>query len=86
MIDNGAFLAAHNAPFDRSVLHACCEMSGLKPTTVPFLCTVALARKEWNIFPTKLPLVCSHLGIPLDHHNAASDAEACARIVLAARR
>jgi DNA polymerase-3 subunit epsilon len=32
-----------------------------------------------------LPNVCSYLGIPLDHHNAASDAEACARIVLAAR-
>jgi DNA polymerase III subunit epsilon len=86
MIEKVAFLAAHNAPFDRSVLNACCKMSGLKPTEVPFLCTVSLARKVWNIYPTKLPLVCSHLGIPLDHHNAASDAEACAHIVLAARQ
>jgi len=31
-----------------------------------------------------LPDVCRHLGLPLQHHNALSDAEACANIVLAA--
>ncbi|MFA5187667.1 MAG: exonuclease, partial [Patescibacteria group bacterium] len=34
--------------------------------------------------PTKLPDVCRRLKIPLNHHDAASDAEACARIVMAA--
>ena len=53
---------------------------------LPFLCTVKLARQTWKLFPTKLPNVCDYLGIPLDHHNAASDAEACARIVIAARK
>lgn len=86
MMENVAFLAAHNASFDRSVLHACCAVSSLKPPQLPFVCTVDVARKVWSIYPTKLPLVCDHLGIPLDHHNAASDAEACARIVLAARK
>jgi DNA polymerase-3 subunit epsilon len=47
---------------------------------------VKLARQTWRLYPTKLPNVCNYLGIPLDHHNAASDAEACARIVLAARK
>jgi DNA polymerase-3 subunit epsilon len=79
------FLSAHNAPFDRGVLHACCAAHGLKPLRIPFLCTVKLARRTWKLFPTKLPHVCHYLGIPLDHHNAASDAEACARIVIAAR-
>ncbi len=79
------FLSAHNAPFDRGVLNTCCAAHGLKPPGTPFLCTVILARRTWNLFPTKLPDVCSFLGIPLDHHNAASDAEACARIVIAAR-
>ena len=37
-----------------------------------------------GIRPTKLPDVCRRLGIPLLHHDAASDATACARIVLAA--
>ena len=79
------FLSAHNAPFDRGVLHTCCAAHGLEPPRLPFLCTVKLARQTWKLFPTKLPNVCDYLGIPLDHHNAASDAEACARIVIAAR-
>jgi DNA polymerase III subunit epsilon len=86
VLENVAFLAAHNASFDRSVLNACCEMSRLKVPAIPFVCTVNLARTIWNLYPTKLPMVCSHLGISLDHHNAASDAEACAKIILAARR
>mgnify|MGYP005847089455 FL=1 len=86
IVDNVSFLAAHNASFDRSVLRTCCETAGLQPPRTPFVCTVKLARAVWDLYPTKLPVVCSHLGIDLDHHNAASDAEACAQIVLAARR
>jgi DNA polymerase-3 subunit epsilon len=79
------FLSAHNAPFDRGVLQSCCATHGLKPPKIPFLCTVKLARQTWKLYPTKLPDVCAFLGIPLEHHNPASDAEACARIVIAAR-
>jgi DNA polymerase-3 subunit epsilon len=79
------FLSAHNAPFDRGVLQSCCAAHGLKPPKIPFLCTVKLARQTWKLYPTKLPDVCAFLGIPLEHHNPASDAEACARIVIAAR-
>ena len=78
------FLAAHNASFDRGVLHACCAAAGLSPPALDFTCTVSLARRVWGLYPTKLPDVCRHLGIPLRHHDAASDALACARIVLAA--
>jgi DNA polymerase-3 subunit epsilon len=80
------FLAAHNASFDRSVLQRCCETAGLTPPGLPFECTVRLARQTWNIFPTKLNNVCDHLGITLKHHHAASDAEACALIVIAAHQ
>lgn len=80
-----AFLAAHNAPFDMGVLRACCETYGLAAPTLPFVCTVQLARAQWAIRPTKLPDVCNHLGIDLRHHQADSDAEACARIVMAAQ-
>jgi DNA polymerase-3 subunit epsilon len=79
------FLAAHNAPFDKGVLGACCETYGLAAPTLPFVCTVRLARKQWSIRPTKLPDVCNYLGIDLRHHQADSDAEACARIVMAAQ-
>jgi DNA polymerase-3 subunit epsilon len=80
------FLAAHNASFDRSVLHRCCETAGLIPPALPFECTVRLARQTWSLYPTKLDNVCDHLGITLSHHHAASDAEACALIVIAAHR
>jgi DNA polymerase III subunit epsilon len=81
-----SFLAAHNASFDRKVLEACCQRSRRKQPSQSFLCTVKLARSVWNIHPAKLPNVCSHLKIPLQHHKAISDAEACARIVIAARK
>jgi DNA polymerase-3 subunit epsilon len=66
------------------VLETCCRTARLSAPQAPYECTVRLARKTWNLFPTKLPDVCRHLGIPLRHHDAASDAHACARIVLAA--
>ena len=80
------FLAAHNAPFDRGVLAACCATYGLPAPEQPFVCTVQLARAQWDIRPTKLPDVCRYLGIELRHHQADSDAEACARIVIAAQQ
>ncbi|MBI5240925.1 MAG: 3'-5' exonuclease [Elusimicrobia bacterium] len=85
-IGDAQFLAAHNARFDRKVLETCCRAAGLPPPQQPFVCTVELARKTWAIYPTQLPAVCGRLGIDLDHHQALSDAEACARIVLAALR
>jgi len=84
-LKNVDFLAAHNASFDRSVLNTCCERAGHQPVARPFLCTVKLARAAWHIFPTKLSDVAHHLQIPLKHHDAASDALACAQILIKAR-
>jgi DNA polymerase-3 subunit epsilon len=81
-LDEADFLAAHNASFDKRVLEAC---SG-RPSPKPFVCTVQVARRTWNIRPTKLNNVCDFLDIELNHHEALSDAEACARIVLAATK
>lgn len=78
------FLAAHNAPFDRSVLYGCCAAARVEPPPHPFQCTVRVARRLWNLKPANLPAVCRHLVIPLDHHDPTSDATACARILLAA--
>jgi DNA polymerase-3 subunit epsilon len=82
---DGAFaVAAHNAPFDRRVLAACCQAAGLGVPALPFLCTVQLARRKWRLKPNDLPSVCRRLEIGLVHHDPLSDAEACARIVIAA--
>ncbi len=75
------YLAAHNASFDQGVLQATCARFGLQAPQVPFLDTVSIARNVWGIYPTKLNLVCERLGIELNHHEALSDAKACAEIL-----
>ena len=80
------FLAAHNASFDQSVLTACCDRARIRPPRHQFRCTVAMARSVWSIYPTTLPDVCRRLGITLHHHDPLSDAEACARIVIASAK
>lgn len=85
LLEGVKFLAAHNAPFDRGVLEACCTASGLLAPSLPWRCTVKLAKRRWALPRCRLPDVCDHLGIELTHHDATSDAQACARIVLASR-
>src|SRR6516164_2496159 len=69
-IDGVQFMAAHYAPFDRSVLEACCQASQMPTPRIPFCCTMRLARDMWGIYPTKLEDVCRYLGLPLTHHYA----------------
>lgn len=78
------FVAAHNAPFDAGVLRATCAWYGVDAPSVQFECTVRVARASWGLRPTTLRHVADYLGLSLQHHHAGSDAEACARIVLAA--
>ncbi|HAZ07970.1 MAG TPA: exonuclease [Elusimicrobia bacterium] len=80
------FMAAHHAPFDNGVLTACCKAAKLPKPPHRFVDTVKLARDTWRIYPTKLPDVCRRLSIALNHHEALSDAEACAQIVIAAQK
>ena len=82
LLDGADFIAAHNAPFDRSVLYKCCESYKIKPPAQKFVCTVNIARSCWKLDPATLPDVCDHLGIKLNHHEALSDALACAQIVI----
>lgn len=84
ILEGATFLAAHNAPFDRNVLSSCCAVAGLIMPKLPFVCTVQLARRAWGQRRNDLASVCRRLSIVLNHHNALSDAEACARIVIAA--
>ena len=52
------FLAAHNAPFDKSVLYACCDAKHIQRPLQDFHCTVKLARRTWNLRKANLPTVC----------------------------
>ena len=84
LLEGVDLLAAHNAKFDRGVLAACVRRHGLPDPGRRFVCSMGVARKVWNLYPTTLSDVCARLDIPLNHHDALSDAEACARILIAA--
>lgn len=84
ILEGAEFIAAHNAGFDKKVLNTCLVAAGMAEVTTPFQCTVKLARRVWKLPRNNLPTVCEHLSIRLKHHDAGSDAEACARIVIAA--
>ena len=75
-------ILAHNAGFDRRVLHASCQALGLVQPQLPFLCTLKGARRSLPLASRALDSVCDYFGIPLDHHHAGSDARACAEIYL----
>lgn len=81
------FLVAHNASFDRSVLKSCLEHYGIEFTVPRFECTVMSSRKRWpELENHRLDTISDFLGIKLNHHEALSDAIACARIFVEASR
>ena len=80
-------LLAHNATFDRQVFSKSLEYYAIKAKVPKFICTVQCSRKAWSQLPNhQLPTVSKHLGIELNHHEALSDAVACARIYLEAMK
>ena len=80
-------LVAHNAAFDRSVLYAVAQLYDIELPPHDWRCTVNISRSTWpGLYNHKLNTVAEHLNIPLIHHDAASDAEACARIYIAAEQ
>ena len=83
--EGATHLLAHNASFDRRVLAASCQATGACEPRTPFLCTLKGARRSLPLPSKKLNHVCEHFGIALDHHNAESDAAACAEVYLRLR-
>lgn len=81
----GSLLVAHNARFDINILYACLKHFHLQIPECRFLCTVTIARRVWpNLINHKLHTVCHALKIPLNHHEAGSDARASGLILQAA--
>lgn len=80
----GAVMLAHNAAFDRRVLESTAAHYDIMLPPMEWICTVALSRKNWpELSRHKLNVVCQHLDIPLNHHDATSDALGAAKIYLA---
>lgn len=76
---------AHNESFDRSVLQKTMQEYYLSYPDLQlsdrWLCTLRIYR-SLGFKPANLGACCSRLGIPLKHHEALSDARACAQLYL----
>lgn len=82
MLEKGV-LCAHNAPFDLSVLGHCLRDYGIewKPWA-NYVCTCRMGRRLLPEAPNhRLDTLAGLLGLPLQHHNALSDARACAGLL-----
>ncbi len=83
----GIPIVAHNASFDTSVLLAEYQRVQAQVPAQRYACTVELARRAWpHVRSASLPNLAEMLGIELRHHDAGSDATACAQIAVAATR
>ena len=68
-------VVAHNMAFDGSCLTAAWKQLGIEPVAYQAQCTYRIFRKSLNV-------LCEMHGIQLDHHDALSDARACAQLHL----
>lgn len=75
--------ACHYAGFDIRVTEALLHYFEKDFQDIRFYDTCTVSRKVWpELLNFKLNTIAGHLGINLEHHNAASDARACAMIAL----
>lgn len=80
----GRTTVAHSY-FDKSALTAACRVHGRQTIETVWLDSVRVAKRAWPELPNhKLNVVSRHLGIPLKHHDALSDARAAGMIVVEA--
>ena len=78
-------VVAHNESFDRNVLAKSMALYGLdyESLNIGFRweCTVKIYKAK-GLKPTKLSDCCREMRIELNHHEALSDARACAKLYL----
>jgi len=81
----GKTLVAHNESFDRRVLSKTMNDYGIDYSELnlpeKWECTLKLCRKKGHN-PARLNICCDIHQIPLEHHDALSDARACAKLYL----
>lgn len=78
-------VVAHNESFDRNVLIKSMAFSGLHYEALEIAprweCTLKIYKTK-GLKPTKLSDCCRVMNVPLNHHEALSDARACAQLYL----
>lgn len=82
---DGSKLVAHFASFDVSVLRYVLDNYDIDYPNLEYACTWVLSKKVWpGMLRYDLATVSGSLGVELQHHHAASDAEASALIAIKA--
>lgn len=83
-IMSSGILVAHGAAGDLKTLCECLLHYGIEwKSTAEFLCTCDMGLACYPCLEGHgLDALCEHIGFELDHHNAQSDSEGCARILL----
>jgi len=85
---NGKTIVAHNESFDRNVLLKTMKDYNISQNdiimTEKWECTLRIYRKK-GYKPARLNACCKVHNIPLKHHDALSDARACAKLYLIAQ-
>lgn len=82
LITPDTLLVAHNAAFDMRVLRSLFDLYQLDLPDIMYTCTYLNAKKLWNTPNHRLNTLCEYFDINLDHHNALSDAFACAQLFM----
>lgn len=76
-------VVAHNARFDMSVIRQACWATGSPTPAFDYFCSLQVARRTYELDSYRLPVAAMAAGFEdFRHHDALSDAEACAAIVL----
>lgn len=85
----GSLVIAHNESFDRSVLKKSMLAFGIEYIDIQlpekWECTMKIF-KDKGYKPAKLDVCCAKHGIQLQHHDALSDARACANLYLVSKQ
>ena len=77
-------VVAHNASFDRDVIHGELTRAGLARPGLPLYCSLKLARRVLPkpVVPNhKLPTLATYLHVPMPTHRASADTVALAGVV-----
>ncbi len=77
-------IVAHNASFDFSALRYVLDAHQLEYPNLEYYCSMLISRNQYQrLRNSQLPTVCDYLNIELkNHHQAESDAAACANIMI----
>jgi len=74
-------IVAHNATFDLCVLRKTLQAYEIYESIVQYACTLEIARNTISGLDNyKLPTLCNHAGIDIEHHDAESDSKGCAQL------